>query len=271
MKAEKRIKNIHLVEIDKPIFLLLIEEELKRRNRIDSFYSLRAYARDIKIDPSLLSKILKMTSPLSLNNAVKVIKEMNPSEIIKKIFWKSFFRHYQKQNNAGQKLCEQLELFENEKDQELFQILSQPYHYAIVELSKIEKFQKRPWQMAKILGISREVLTQALERLARTGFIRKLSDGKIFPLDPRFKDTNHAIEKSAETLNQRKILEKSLKVLDENHPLKSLFKTKTMAIDPKKLSQVESLYRNFITQLSETLSEGDVKEVYQVQLSLFPF
>ncbi|MDA8792075.1 DUF4423 domain-containing protein [Bacteriovoracaceae bacterium] len=271
MKAEKKIKNIRLVEVDIPIFLLLIEEELKRRNRIDSFYSLRAYARDIKIDPSLLSKILKMTSPLSLNNAVKMIKEMEPSEIIKKIFWKSFFRHYQKQNHSGKLLSEQLELFENEKDQELFQILSQPYHYAIVELSKIEKFQNKPWQMARLLGISRDVLAQALDRLARTGFIRMHNDGKIFPLDPRFIDTNVDIEKSAENLNQRKILEKSLKVLDENHPLKSLFKTKTMAIDPKKLSQVESLYRNFIQQLSETLSDGDIKEVYQVQLSLFPF
>ncbi|MBC7692320.1 MAG: helix-turn-helix transcriptional regulator [Methylotenera sp.] len=63
-----------------PFYIERIRDELLARKQKNSSYSLRAFARDLEIDPSAISRILKGKQTLSLLICLKVIRKLKLSE-----------------------------------------------------------------------------------------------------------------------------------------------------------------------------------------------
>lgn len=75
-------------------YLEMIERTLKTKKERNPYYSQRAFARDLGINQSDLSQILKLKKPMSKNIAVKILQTLNWSEEEKNQFIQSYLWHW---------------------------------------------------------------------------------------------------------------------------------------------------------------------------------
>lgn len=256
-----------------PIHLIILREELDRRTRINTSYSLRSFAKQLDIDASLLSKILQGSRPLSMANAVKIMEriQLNPDE--KNLFWQSLIKVREesvKFDPYAQIQAKTPSLNEGKLlDQELFQMIAEPHHYMIVELTRVKSFQGNvPW-ISEILGMPKEEVKAAIDRLIKVGLLQ-VEGKKISRAPGRHTTKDKTITAPAFKYHQRKILEKAILALD-NVPLEKRNQSSmTIAINPAKIPLAKKMIQDFVDQLSDVLEAGPLEEVYQMSFSLFP-
>lgn len=68
------------------VHLEILEAELLKRQSKNKSYSVRAFCRDLQIDPSYLSKVLNKEAALSLKSANKIALKLELDEEARKIF-----------------------------------------------------------------------------------------------------------------------------------------------------------------------------------------
>lgn len=63
-------------DVKKPLYIEYLEKSWTKKRLINSRYSLRAYARFLRIDASALSRVLSRKQELSLSASLKVVKKL---------------------------------------------------------------------------------------------------------------------------------------------------------------------------------------------------
>lgn len=250
--------NLPCLGVTKPLMkrdplVEILHTEFDRKRQRNQSYSLRSYSRDLEMDPSNLSKIL--------NNQKKIGGRLRKS-LAKKL---------------GFELEEIDSLLTADKDYsqhslQVFQIVSEWQHYAILELFKLPFFQVTPKAVSQLLGVSLETAEDSLERLKISGLII---------LDQKSKKWRLAEESSSSILNvatskahrdqQRQILEGAINAL-ENIPIEWRSQSSmTMAVDTDKLPEAKEVIKKFRRDIGRLLSSTkNLSEVYQLSVSLYP-
>ncbi len=150
---------------------------------------------------------------------------------------------------------------------EVFEVISDWYHHAILELTKTKSFKNDPKWIARKLDISSNQARIAVERLIQVGLLSR--QGKI--LSSQNSTLHHDLKAAAFRQLQEQILELSAKALREIPIEQRDQSSMTMAIDPRLLPKARELIKKFRRQLCKLLQEGSsVDEVYQLSVSLFP-
>lgn len=252
-----------------PIHLLILREELNRRLRSNSSYSLRSFAKAIGIDASLLSKIMNNCRALSHGNALKIMESIALSDAEKVLFWKSYV--VEKQVSNGLLKDFPTLSIEDEKllEQQIFNVISEPYHYVLVELTRTKSFKSDVIWISKVLNLSIAQTKEAINRLVNIKML-SINNGQIERSPGRFSTKDKAVTDSAHKYHQRKILEKAIVAMDQvpiEHRNQS---SMTIAINPQKIPIAKKMIQDFINQLSDVLESGPIEEVYQISLSLYP-
>ncbi len=257
-------------DYDLPIHLIILREDLARRMRANPSYSLRSFAKYIDVDPSLLSKTMNHKRPMSLPLATKILKKLSIEEAEKVLFWKSYLREKQEISGEVTTAPEVSEVSEKYLDQDLFKSISEPHHYALVELTRIKSFSSDLQWISKVLNIPRDEVNAAVTRLVDIGML-EIKNGQISRKEGRFTTQNKSITDSAHKHHQRKILDSAIRALDEV-PLERRNQTSmTIAINPKKIPLAKKMIGAFINDLSDVLETGTLEEVYQISFSLYPY
>lgn len=256
-----------------PIHLVILQEELNRRIRLNSQYSLRSFAKQLDIDASLLSKILQNTRPLSPVNAVKVLERIQLAPNEKILFWESYVKSreetYGQFDPEANRLVGTNKEEENKIDHDLFQTITEPHHYAIVELTRLKNFKYDFAWIGKTVGVSPLEAEEAIERLLSIGLLRK--DGKKLVRAPgRVTTKDKSVTTAALKFHQRKILEQAILALDKTPLEERNQSSMTIAINPSKIPLAKKMIQDFVNQLSDVLEVGALEEVYQMSFSLFP-
>lgn len=254
-------KNVNFDIFNVKDFKSLLQEELIARCRKNPSYSLRAFAKSLGIGHSALTEMLngkrsitnrsieKLGLALGLNmNAIEDLKNRASSEV-------------QNEKNSYQQLT---------IDQ--FSIMSDWYHYAILELIKIKDFPHRTNDFARALGITKSEANIAVERLLRIGLLETNEDNTFQEINKGFAtNISGNLTSIGSKKLQKQILEQSVEALMalpievRNHT------SMTMAIDPRLLPEAIEKIKNFRRELSVFLeTSGTPTEVYQMSLSLFP-
>ena len=70
----------------------LIREQLSKRQKANPSYSLRAFARDLGMDPSTLSAILKGKRAFPVKSCEQISQALNLSPMEKQYFFESAFK-----------------------------------------------------------------------------------------------------------------------------------------------------------------------------------
>lgn len=260
---------------ERPIHLVLLEEELKRRKRVNARFSLRTFAKMIGADPSHLSKILQCDKPLTPNIAKRFIEKSELSETEKSLFWDSFIREREKSfgdKNIGLEDIISQRVPQNDNSplsNETFYVISEPYHWAIVEMTKVPGYGNDPEKIAQKIGYSALEVTSAIQRLVRCGFLVKTENG-VEPVKSTWEiSQSDAISRTAQTLHQKRVMEKAAIALDRVSTDIQAQSAMTFTVDATKVGVAQQRIQNFMTALSQELGSAS-GEVYQLSLSLFP-
>ena len=247
---------------------------LESRIANNPVYSLRAFARDLKISPQMLSFVLNERKGISTEVAAEIADRLNLGPAESSYFVDLVMLVHAK--NAQAKKLVQYRLDERLSDGhryktldvEAFQAISDWHHYAILELTFVPGFKKDPKWIANQLGISAFETSQAIARLQKLELLETSGDGKLRKTDLNI-SASYGTPSSALRKLAKQLLEKAIGALDSQSLEERDITNITMTIDPVLLPEAKKMISDFRRKLCAFLEQGKRSEVYVFAPSLF--
>lgn len=234
-------------------------DELQRRQKRNSRYSLRAFARDIGVNPSVISDFLSAKRDLSPKNILRVGERLVfPREIIS-----NTLRSCNSRKLPFEASSKHQSLLENQ-----FEVIRDWHYFAILSLAQIPRAQAKAEWIAARLGITAVEAEKAINVLVRCGYL-KIERGRLvrtalqFVVDP---GTPSQVIRSF----HRQHLEKAVHALDSIPMEFREFRTSIFAIDPKSLSKVRRELDRFRFKLERIVKTRRPKQVYALTMQFVP-
>ncbi len=244
---------------------LWLSEQFNERRKKNKKYSIRAFAKRLKLEASILSKILSgkriasvaMVNRLSEALAVDIETKTSLINYAKR---KEKYAQVEKMNEEDQ--FRQITL-------DSFALISDWYHYAILELTYVNNFQNDiPW-ISSMLGISQVDVSNAIERLKRLNLLSEVN-GKLIKTESLITNSKDGMTSEAVKNLQRSILVKALDAIDNTHQDEKDISSMTFAIDERKLPEAKEKIKKFRREMCHFLENGTQTKVYHLAVQLYP-
>lgn len=256
------------------ILRLTLEERIRNNPR----YSLRAFAKNLGLAAPRLSCILANKQGISEKVANQICDRLGLTEGERQVFVLSALSSDARSKSKREKAQEKLKDFLQEKtideiyelEEEKFKIISDWYHYALLELILTKDFKSDVNWIAKRLGISVFEVNQSLVRLKNHGLI-DIKNGTIIHATGTLTTTRDIPSKSIKHFN-RQILQKAQDAIDLQGVDERDFSTLTIGIGRKHLPQFKEIIkkcRREMNQLAESLPISERENVYILSANFF--
>lgn len=242
-------------------FKIYLQTELLKRIKANPRYSLRAFAAQLDLDPSTLSKMLKGKRPMGQ----KMILQLSSKLSLTKDKVDTFLNIDDSDREKDSYTYKMLAL-----DQ--FSIISDWYHFAILELMMVKGFKPDHAWIAKALGLKTIEVETAVERLIRAGLLEITKSGKWIDLSSGFTtNIGPSMTSSAHGNLQQQLLQKAIEAQKSVRLEKRDHTAMTMAIDSKRMEEAKLRIKKFRRSLTKFLTEGESKDaVFSLNIALFP-
>lgn len=245
-------------------FRARLQQELVNRSRKNPQYSLRSFAKSLQIQSSALAEMLSGKRTITKKTIEKLGLSLGLSM--------EELNHYQAVKSQKSSPGASAKATYHSITIDQYALISDWYHYAILELIKVKEFKSNNAWISRVLGITKSEVNIAVERLLRMGLLETTSSGDLRDTSTGFStNISGSLTSQGSKQLQKQILEQSIEALT-NLPIEVRNHTSmTMAIDPKHLPEAIKRIASFRRELCEYLeSQGDPTEIYQLSLSLFP-
>lgn len=253
------------MQTSETFYIEYLQAEFSKRKAKNSGYSLRAYARDLEIDSSNLSAILKRKRNLPPARVDQVLAklELGPKEEM--LFRSSVQRQKSTVAELPMPLREKRYLI----DELYYRVISEWEYYAYLSLLELDEFIDDDEWVAKKLGIELFRARAVKQHLMDLQMI-KFSDGTVKRLAPRLETTEDYKSRALRNSHRQSLEMAQRKLEDEPVELRD-FSSLTLPMDPELLPELKSIIRDFQDRLDEFCARsGSKKEVYQLNCQLFP-
>jgi uncharacterized protein (TIGR02147 family) len=153
-----------------------------------------------------------------------------------------------------------------------YAVISDWYHYAILELTRVKSFEPNLNYITRTLGIGKTEAHIAVDRLQRLGLLKVVKNKWIDASENGLATNINADLTSEASRNlQRQILEKAITALDTLPPKIRNQTSITMAIAPEDLPEAKERIKKFRHDLCQFFERnGKPTQVYQLGISLYP-
>jgi uncharacterized protein (TIGR02147 family) len=144
------------------------------------------------------------------------------------------------------------------------------YHFAILELTRLDEFQCDSRWIARVLDISVDEVNLAVQRLIRLGLLDMESPDRWID---RSGDAHVSLGSlSPETLDRQQAQARTLSVGAVRTAPVTLrdHGSITLAVNSARLPRAVELIARFREQLVDLLQDGGADDVYQLEIALFP-
>lgn len=239
-------------------FRTYLQEELALRCRRNSAYSLRSFAKSLDVSPSFLSKILNGQRRVTASTFEKITTYLKLDARVIKSFQK---------NGKVARLADNY----HHLQLEYFKIISDWYHYALLELTYVKGFKNSPEWIASKLGISINQAKSAMERLINLNLL-ELKDGKLCPTSGGNTTTKNEFTDFAFKKMQDELLKKAVHSLWNEDLGRRDHTSICMAIHPDDIPEVKKRLAKMRREICEYLERPQQKtrtQVYNLSLSFF--
>ncbi|RYZ92707.1 MAG: TIGR02147 family protein [Proteobacteria bacterium] len=224
-----------------------LQAEFARRIRANERYSMRSFANHLGIDSSTLSQIISGKRNLS---------EIKMSSVCTKLGIETPTDRSQGSEVSTLSL-------------DTFAVISDWYHFAILDLTLLKTFKPEPLWIARKLGIKEFEAIGAIERMKRLGLLVEeagnLKKGQAF-----YTNYSEGITSAALKEYQRQILKKALFAIDNCPSDRKDITSMTIAANSKKLMQAKEKIKNFRRELCAFLEAGEKDSVLHLAVQLYP-
>lgn len=253
----------------------VIKNKFENRLKKNPRYSLRAFARDLEVPVSRLSEVLNDKSGLSVFNAEKIAKKLDLSANEKELFLNQVLSEHGRSNSSRKNAKKYLSEIETKKldfveiDLDTFNIISDWYHYALIDLIETQTFKNDSEWMAKRLGINKFQVDQALERLKKCKLI-EVKNRKLKAINQTVA-TSSDIPSEAIKNFHRQVLQKAIEAIDFQGVEERDMTTITVPLDTRLIPELKNKIKNFRREINNWVKEANKKpqEVYCLNLNLF--
>jgi uncharacterized protein (TIGR02147 family) len=226
---------------------------------INPKYSLRAFATDLGVPVSNLSGVIKGSKGLSRRTAAKIATRLgfNESEAswFVNLVMASDGRSKRIRSNAEKSLKQKRDtLHKNDYKElsvEVFKIISNWYHHAILELVTLKTFRNDNAWIAKKLGISEIEVKMAIERLMRLEML-EVKKGKLFPTELNTRTSND-ISSDAIKKFHKQMLQKAMDCIVLQNIDKRDISHAILTINSKDLPEIKRKIQKFRDELCEQI------------------
>ncbi|MDH4468350.1 MAG: TIGR02147 family protein [Bacteriovoracaceae bacterium] len=245
---------------NKNSFRFRLQGELLARCRSNSSYSLRAFAKLLEVSPSALSAMLRGKRRITKKSAEKMGLKLGMGlEEIKAL---------QLDGSGGKTvLYDQLSL-------DTYALISDWYHYAILELLRVRPFKSDAAWIAKKIGITKTEVNIAVERLVRIELLEIDEEGQWHDISGGLTtNISEGLTSAASRKLQKQILEMAIQSIDIHDLSKRDNTSLTIALHSDDLLEVKQRIKNFRRSLLDFLERPESKspnEVYHVSFALNP-
>jgi uncharacterized protein (TIGR02147 family) len=251
-----------------------LRRELERRCQVNSRYSLTAFAKDLGLVPSRLSEVFSEKQGLSREAAFKIALKIGLTDEETVIFCDlvemEHARSAEKRALAKIRLQERSLDFEySTVEEDSFHIVSDWYHFAIVQLTELRSFRRDPAWISSKLNISRAEAVGGLDRLFRTGILVE-EKGKVKARQEFIATTDNVPSEAIRSFH-RQVLEKAASALGTQSPEDRNFSTNYMTIDKSDLPLAKDMLKKFRRKFSKQLDVGSKNKnsVYCLSMQFF--
>lgn len=246
-------------------------DELRRRERNNPAYSLRAFARDLNVSASRLSEVFSGKCGISRKRALDFSKKLRLTSEDEAIFIDMVdIEHTRSQLSrkwAEERLRAKLLDAKALREEEL-SALSEWYYLPLIELLQTNNAVSTPEFLASRLGITPEQATKAIETLLEMNLVA-WREGRLVPAQPD-RSITPTIPTPALREHNKRYLQMAGNAI-ENKPLPERdFSTMIMAIDKSKMELAKERIRTFRRELMKELEALPNKDaVYCLSMGFF--
>jgi|GEM_PF-1877951 len=247
---------------------------LQRRVSKNASYSLRAFARDLKISSAQLSKILNGKKNLSAAQAEEV-SVLLFSEIASRSAFVSLVANCNNLENKGA-LIEREHLFNKLSGSADFTIetertnfLSSWLIFSVFEILSLKNAPNTVDEVSKTLSAPIADVRQAFQRLQDLNLVAE-SGGRYRRIQKRFRTSNNVPSRAIRELH-RQFLGKAIRAIDRQPVGKRYFRAVTVGLNSQYLDELRQLIDGFLFEVSkrELKSENDADCLYQINFQMF--
>ncbi len=251
-----------------------LRKELALRSARNPKYSLRAFARDLGVFPSRLSDILNEKQGISLETAASLARKLGLFDAEHAIFLLSAEAEHSRSGKRRRAAKKELEKSEADREyqvfqEELFDVVSDWYHFPILELTLLSDFDPRPQWIAPKLGISLATAEVAVKRLLTVGLIEGTT--AKWKAVTTFPSVVRNVPSEAVKRFHAQILDKAKASLYLTNVAERDMSAVTMAFDPQDLPKVREEIQKFRRSLERRYKKSpDKRAVYCFSQQFFP-
>ena len=269
--AEAQLKNT--VVTPEPFspqsFRSHLQAELARRCTDNPQYSLRAFARDLDVDHSSLSQVLRGRRRLS-ERAIRGFGErlgLAPERI------EAFVVHESRRvGGSGSDDAADGEVsFVRELTEDALAVVTSLEHYAILELLRLDAFRPDVSWIARVLGITTDEVNIALQRLLRLGMLEmRAADRWVDPAGDVTTVVEGLAYEAIRRLSER-VRGRALAAGLAGSRAEREYSATTIAVDRTDVPEALERLARFRRELVELLARGAKKDaVYQLEFAFLP-
>lgn len=258
-----------------PSYREQIRSAFQKRHEANKNYSLRAFARDLQLDPGQLSSVLNGKKNISLSKASELSKKLfqNPREML--IFFHSVEYDLATTDESKNELLGKITKIRESHShrnsnisEDEFEIISNWYNLPMLELAGIKEFKVDADSAAKYFGISKAEAAAGLQVLSRLGFAKKAGDyfERVKPVV-----TTTEIPSFGIRVFHQQMIKKAIEALFGQSIKKRYFSGATLSFPSDKIDEVKKMvddHEKKLVELAESYRNEPNQVVYQINSQL---
>lgn len=246
----------------------ILKQDFDKKKGNNSRYSLRAYAKHLNISPANLSKIL--------SNKLEVTPKTLKQIAIKLNFTPEQYNGIEDQLRKKKKAnsLKQLEIDKIRKLQaDEFNIISDWYHFAILEIFNLDYHESSPEWIAEKLGMSDVTkIKAAIKRLIDLKLLARDEEGELMPVDHFTSVLDFTFTSIGLRERQKQMMKLSSQKID-TVPLEERDNSSiTITFDKKLVPEVKEKIKKFRRSLGRYIIKNSKKResIYELQINFIP-
>lgn len=243
-----------------------IESEFNQRKSKNPNYSLRAYAKNLGVSPGVLSQILNGKKEVT----PKVLKIIAPKLNLDEDTYSKLLEKQskiKKENSIKSLDKNDMRLV----DMETFSIISDWYHFAILELFNLDYYECNANWIAKKLDITVEQASNAIDSLLKVKLLEN-NNGQLSPSNSFTAIVDYPYTSQAMRERQKQLLKLSSEKIDSLNTAVRDHSAITICVDLSLLPEIKDKIKAFRRSLGNFIAKNSKESnaIYEMQISLFP-
>lgn len=232
----------------------ILNEILQERSAANASYSLRSYARDLKISPSTLSEVLNGKKGLSPKLASSIANNLKLPDWEKSYFCDLVTKDHAKSPRIRSEARKRLEDRKQENhmhilNQRAVKALTSWVDLAILELTYMADFEGTTDWIAKKLQINSVVVNSSVKRLMAAGLLEiDKETGRWSDVSPLFSSTDGISNESIRNFHKT-VLNLALKKLESPDLKSRTVKSVIFSMSSENIPKAQKIMNDAIAQI----------------------